>query len=107
MKKLMISSAIGLLLATNLVNAECNLEQGKRVYNKCAACHSLQSGVHMMGPSLHGLVERKAGAAEGFLYSVAMEQSGMAYIAGTSMPFGGLKNDKDREAVICYLQSVK
>ena len=31
-------------------------EPGKKQFNKCVACHSLEPGVHMMGPSLAGLM---------------------------------------------------
>jgi cytochrome c len=96
----------------------CDIELGKKQYNKCAACHSLEAGVQMMGPSLHGLVGRQIGSVEGFLYSATLEQdqgewttdslskfleNPMADKPGTTMPFGGLKKPAQRDAVICYI----
>lgn len=98
--------------------ASCNDEAGARLYVKCAACHSLEEGVHSAGPSLFGIMGRKAGQAEGFLFSWALESSGvtwnpealdaflanpMAYIPGSVMPFAGMKNDAEREALVCWL----
>ena len=39
---------------------------GAKVFKKCAACHSTEAGKHKVGPSLAGVVGRKAGTAEGF-----------------------------------------
>ena len=93
-------------------------EAGKRHFTKCMACHSLESGVHMTGPSLARLSGRKAGSAQGFVYSPAMQQSDVVwtreslsayldnpatYIPGNLMPFGGLHNREQREALVDYL----
>lgn len=113
---------IGVVIAIASVGAqaECDVEAGKKVFNKCAACHSLEPGQHMMGPSLHGLMGREAGTAEGFLYSQALEdadfvwneetlsaflESPMQYLPGTTMPFGGLKKAGQRDALNCYLKT--
>lgn len=91
---------------------------GKRQFTKCAACHSLEKGVNLMGPSLAGLAGRKAGSVAGFAYSAAMQQSKvvwtrqtlsaflekpMEYLPGTVMPFGGLSKPEQRTALIDYL----
>jgi cytochrome c len=111
-----------LLIASLGTQADYDIEAGKKVFNKCAACHSLEPGQHMMGPSLHGLMGRQVGTAEGFLYSPAMEEtdfswseetlsafveSPMQYLPGTTMPFGGLKKAEQREALTCYLKTVQ
>jgi cytochrome c len=86
------------------------------------ACHSVERGEHMTGPSLAGTFGHKAGTAEGFLrYSDAMKQSGVVwaesnldkwladpaqFIAGTSMTFAGVQKGKDREDLIAYLKAV-
>ena len=113
---------IGVVIANASVGAqaECDVEAGKKVFNKCVACHSLEPGQHMMGPSLHGLFGRQVGTAEGFLYSQALEdadfvwneetlsaflENPMQYLPGTTMPFGGLKKTGQREALNCYLKT--
>ena len=40
--------------------------RGGQVYRNCVACHSLEPGVHLSGPSLTGLFGRKAGTVDGF-----------------------------------------
>lgn len=39
---------------------------GEKVFKKCMACHTLEAGKHRVGPSLAGVVGRKAGTAEGY-----------------------------------------
>jgi cytochrome c len=92
---------------------------GEKVFNQCKACHTLEQGKHRVGPSLHGVVGRKAGGAEGFKYSDAMMKSAIewtpenidkyladpkGFIPGNKMAFAGLKKDDDRKNVIAYLQ---
>lgn len=98
----------------------CDTVHGKRIFTKCAVCHSLTPDQHMMGPSLHNIRDKKAGAAEGYRYSMAMQHSDilwdeenlhkfikspMQFLPGTSMPFGGIRNEEDRKALLCLLSS--
>ena len=102
--------------------AECDTEVGRKQYNKCVACHSTEPGVQLMGPSLHGLLGRKAGSVEGFTYSLAMEEAEITWsvesldaflhspasvVPGTTMPFGGIRNPGQRAALTCYIQSLQ
>src|SRR5579859_1549276 len=89
----------------------------------CSACHTTTAdGANSMGPNLRGVVGRKAGTAPGFQYSQAMRKSGIrwtpqelnsfltdvtAKVPGTLMPFPGLPDAQDRQAVITYLASLK
>lgn len=123
MKKFTITSLLlGLSLASTVALAQCDVDTGKVAFNKCIACHSVDKSEHRLGPSLHNVMNSPAGKSEGYLYSIAMEQSGvtwgeaqldaflknpMANIPGTSMPFAGLKKDSDRAAIICYLSSLR
>ena len=48
---------------------------GQRVFNQCRACHTVdRGGRNGVGPNLHGVVGRKAGAVEGFRYSASMKE---------------------------------
>lgn len=41
-------------------------DDGEKVFKKCQACHSIEAGKHLVGPSLAGVVGRKAGTAAGY-----------------------------------------
>jgi len=97
--------------------------RGKTVFARCAACHDLNTGAVRMGPSLKGVMGRKAGSVANFGYSSAMKNKGvtwapdtldafltgpMKYIPGTRMAFAGISNAQERADVIAYLkQSAK
>jgi cytochrome c2 len=107
------------VLVTNSALAEdFNVELAKQSYVKCVACHSLEEGKHGVGPSLHDLNNRKAGTVSGFKFSKALRTSGVLWnkdsmhayllnpqknIPRNRMAFAGLKNDEERQALVCYL----
>jgi len=96
--------------------------KGAAVFRACAACHSVEPGEHLTGPSLAELWNRKAGTAAGFQrYSDALKRSGVSwneatldkwlaspqnFVPGTSMTFAGVPNRAAREDVIAYLKAV-
>ena len=114
-------AAAGLLTAVSgAALADGDAEAGKKVFNKCKTCHTLEAGVNKVGPSLAGIIGRPAGTVEGFKYSEAMAGSGLTwdaatldqyladpkgFVPGNKMAFVGLKKEDDRENVIAYLQS--
>jgi cytochrome c len=95
---------------------------GAQAFQQCAACHSVEPGRHLTGPSLAHVWGRKAGTAEGFdRYSDALQRSGVvwnedaldkwltnpqAFVPGNSMSFPGLKKESTRDDVIAYLKAV-
>ena len=99
--------------------ASTSVADGAKVFKKCAACHSIvQGGSNKIGPALWGVLGRKAGSISDYKYSKAMASHGKAWsfdemnsflikpkdwIKGTKMSFAGLKNAKDRAAVILYM----
>ena len=48
---------------------------GSTVFARCAACHAVTPGGKRLGPSLAGVVGRKAGSEPGYAYSPAMRSS--------------------------------
>ena len=99
--------------------ASTSAADGAEVFKKCAACHSIALGSgNKIGPALWGVLGRQAGSISDYKYSKAMaayekawsfdEMNGFLkkpkdWIKGTKMSFVGLKNPKDRAAVILYM----
>lgn len=113
-------AAAGLLVAASGAALAQDAEAGKKVFNKCKVCHTLEEGQHKIGPSLAGVIGRPAGTAEGFKYSDAMKESGVVwdeasidkyladpkgFIPGNKMAFAGLKKEEERANVIAYIES--
>jgi cytochrome c len=78
-------------------------------------------GDNGVGPSLFGVVDRKAGALDDFRYSPAMKRSGITWTAKTldefladpqklvpanRMPYAGMPDARERADLIAYLQKV-
>ncbi|OYU89015.1 MAG: cytochrome c family protein [Bradyrhizobiaceae bacterium PARB1] len=98
-----------------------DVDAGKRVFNKCVACHAVGPGAaNKVGPELNGLIGRKAGSVAGYNYSDANKSSGIvwteqefaayirdpkAVVKGTKMAFAGLKNDKEIADITAYLKT--
>jgi cytochrome c len=95
------------------------MKRGKKVFNKCRACHVVNKEKNKVGPHLVGLYGRTAGTVEGYKYSDAMIEHGVewndetlaAYLAapkkvvkGTKMAFAGLRKEKDIENILAYLK---
>jgi nitrite reductase (NO-forming) len=93
---------------------------GRLVFRKCQACHSMDSGKNMLGPSLAGVIGRKAGTEPNYNYSPAMKSADIVWdaqtldqyltdpgkkVPGNKMPFPGLKTDHDRDDVIAFIAS--
>jgi len=105
-------------VAANAAGPQGDIVAGRQVFKKCQACHSLEPGKTILGPSLAGIVGRKSAADANFSYSPAMKQAALTWnaatldaylmdpqkiVPGNRMPFPGLKTDHDRQDVIAFL----
>jgi len=98
-----------------------NAAPAPAAFTQCIACHSV-TGSNGVGPSLKGIMSRKAGSYPGFRYSRAMKSYGKpwdktnlaAYLAnpqqavpGNTMPFAGVPDASQRNAIIAYLATLQ
>jgi cytochrome c len=89
----------------------------------CRECHSFLKDDNRLGPSLYGVIGRKAGSLEGFAYSESLKDSGVtwdeptldkwianpgAVIPGNQMspPYGGVADAAIRKRIIAYLKTI-
>jgi len=98
------------------------LGAGRILYMRCISCHTVtKNGRHLVGPNLWRILDAKAGTREGFKsYSEPLLKSGIVwsrdalsrfiekpaeYLPGTSMIYKGLPKEKDRAALLAYIES--
>ena len=96
-----------------------DVASGKKVFKKCAACHSInKDGGNKIGPALYNVVGRKVGGLDDYKYSKALASYGKewtfeelngfllkpsSYLKGTKMAYAGLRKEVDRASIIKYL----
>jgi cytochrome c len=89
--------------------------------NACRTCHTLREGDNRLGPNLHKVVGRKAGAVPGYAYSSAMKDADLVWdkatldrfiakpdevIPGHNMkPYGGITSTEERAKIVAYLEA--
>jgi cytochrome c len=89
----------------------------------CRECHSFLKGDNRLGPSLYGVVGRKAGVEPGYGYTQSLKDSDVtwdeptldkwianpgAVIPGNGMspPYGGVADADIRKRIIAYLKTL-
>jgi cytochrome c2 len=106
---------------------QCDAGAGEKLFARCKACHNVEDAKNGVGPHLVGIVGRTIASVEDYKYSDAMREyaaseGGIAWdhshlaaylenprgvVKGTKMAFAGLKKPDERDAVICYLDTLK
>ena len=103
----------------NALFAMGDVAHGKKVFKKCAACHSIKhGGKNKIGTKLWNVMFRPVGSITYQKYSKALTSYGKEWnwkeinsflikpskwIKGNKMGFAGLKDERDRASVILYL----
>jgi cytochrome c len=106
--------------AAGAANADGDVKAGAKNYRSCAACHSLEPGVHLTGPSLANLWSKRAASVEDFArYSKALKASNIVWDENTLnawlayperlvpenyMVFRGIEDNKARGDLIAFLK---
>lgn len=98
-------------------------EAGKKVFNRCKACHTVDEAKNKVGPHLDGIVGRKAASLPDFAYSDAMKAKGAeglvwdeanlttyltdpkGFVPGNKMAFAGLKKPEDVANLVAFLKA--
>jgi cytochrome c len=109
-----------ILLTCTAVFGQGVASRGQRVFQACAACHSLEPNKNLTGPTLSGMYGRKAGSLPSFnRYSDALKSSGItwddqtldkwladpkALVPGNEMPFVGIRNAQQRADLLAFLK---
>jgi cytochrome c len=88
--------------------------------NRCRTCHTIKQGDNRLGPSLNGIIGRRAGSEPGYPFSAAMAQFGLVWdeatldrfitnpesvVSGSNMQsFSGVADAGERKLIIDYLK---
>ncbi|WP_315760302.1 c-type cytochrome [Sphingomonas sp. Y38-1Y] len=94
--------------------------KGKVAFARCAACHAVVPNKNGVGPSLAGVVGRKAASLPSYRYSPALQKSGLTWneatiarfiagpsklVPGTKMMAPAVSNPQDQANIVAYLKT--
>jgi len=112
------AAAVAITLLLGACDSQPAATSGAALFKKkCSTCHSLEPGIHKVGPSLAGIMGREAGSTDFPKYR-ALKDAGFiwdqdkiaAWISDPKKFMGKptamtvkIKNEKDRHAIIKYL----
>ncbi len=114
-------AVIGMALVATGAAAQ-DAAAGKALYEACSPCHKLAPASSELGPTLIGIVGRRAGTRDDFRYSRALRGAQIvwdetaldafladpqAFVAGTRMPFSGIPDRAARANLIAFLKTLR
>jgi cytochrome c2 len=116
-----LTCAIAICCAPGVAHAQGDAVRGEKYFVDCASCHTLANGENGVGPSLFGVLGRKAGTLDDYRYSPALKRSGIVWspqtldnfiadpqkaVPANRMPYAGMTNAAERADLIAYLQKM-
>lgn len=110
--------------AADAAPAATDTSGGEEAYNNvCRTCHSVKPADNRLGPSLSGIVGKKAGGESGYQYSPSLKDSGVTFdeatldkfitnpdsvVPGNNMkPYTGISDAALRAKIIAFLKDGK
>lgn len=124
-KFLAFGLATAMAFASSSALASGDAKKGEKVYKKCKSCHSTKAGKHKIGPSLAGMMGKKAGTTDFKKYKALkgadfkwdddnlaewitdqkkfLKSKGLPTKTGMKVK---IKKEKDRENLIAYLKTL-
>ncbi|MBT4933079.1 MAG: c-type cytochrome [Rhodospirillaceae bacterium] len=124
MKKSWLTVLSGIFVLTLISSPSISFadaEDGAKLFKKrCGSCHSTEAGKHKNGPSLAGIIGRKAGSTDFAKYKglkgsdVVWDDKNMDQFLANPKKFVGaktmaykLKKEDQRAVIIAYLKTLK
>ncbi|MFO0996442.1 MAG: cytochrome c family protein [Alphaproteobacteria bacterium] len=71
-----VAALAALTVHASDAGAAGDAKMGEYHFDRCKVCHSLQEGANGIGPSLHGLLGRRAGTVPNYRYTDEMTAAG-------------------------------
>ncbi len=123
-RPLMTLMAVLALAAMPLSAAIAGDESLEITFNDhCRECHSFVKDDNRLGPTLYGVVGRKAGTQPGYAFTQSLKDSGVTWDAATldkwianpnavipgngmSPPYGGVADPAIRAKIIAYMKTL-
>ena len=122
LRPLLATTALAACFAAGTVQAKDD-ELELSFNDHCRECHSFVKDDNRLGPSLYGVVGRKAGTQTGYRFTQSLKDSGVtwdeatldkwiadpnAVIPGNGMspPYGGVADPAIRAKIIAYLKTL-
>lgn len=107
MKRVWVSTALGLLLTSGLALAQKkgDAAKGKEVFEQCGVCHSATTDEKKMGPSLKGLFKKEK-LSNGQKPSDASVTAIINKGKGTMPAFADVLSADEKADVLAYLKTL-
>jgi len=103
----LIHLSTAVLIGTTIPSFAQDIDAGKKVFKKCAACHKIGEGAkNGAGPQLNGIIGRVAGTADGFKYGKDLVAAGEKGLVWTSEEIDAYITDP-KKYLRAYLENPK